>query len=192
MLVRCLVLSCFFLFAATGSECSPSGYPRVLARSFVHIPVQDSHMHIMDWSKLAYNNAPGSIHYYNWTQDDYLKASKPSSLIPSRALFMGVMGVSSSQRLLQSQVVQALADRSSHPFVPFNAIVTVTSCDQDLLDVAKLSAMLDDLQATVPLSVGCRCIFPALWTHGAIAGVPYIICINLESNTLHSRTSRTC
>ena len=57
---------------------------------------------------------------------------------------MGVMGVSSSQRLLQSQVVQALADKSSHPFVPFNAIVTVTSCDQDLLDIAKLSAMLDD------------------------------------------------
>lgn len=150
--------------------------PAITPKSFSHIPVQDSHMHVMDWTQLSYDYAPGTIHYYNWTHENFLQATKPSLLVPNRTLFMGVMNVPANQRLLQSQVVQVIADSRevTDSGVPFNAIVTVTTCDGDLLDTVSLTNTLDELENSVPLSVGCRCVFPPNWDTGANAGLQLI------------------
>ena len=153
--------------------------PRILPRSFADIPVQDTHMHILDWSVIDYNYQPGTIHYHNWTVGDYVKATNPSAFVTSRTMFMDVTMIPGDQRLLQSQLGQSVAE-SPQLELPVNGVVTVTRCDSDLTDSTALNSYLDELQATVPLAVGARCAFPTTFPDEAIAGLQEIARRNLS------------
>lgn len=146
------------------------------ASSGVDVPVVDCHVHsFMDWARINYTYQPGTIFHYNWTQEDYLKATTPSALPPSSHVYMSLIGVPSGEWLALDRVASEQAAAAGGGGVPMRGIVS----NGDPSDPG-FAAFLDELRAAVPLVRGVRALAPpAPYPDSFVAGLRELAARNL-------------